>query len=103
MKKLSIGIIIGIISIISVGMTYEITYGVFRENVVDVRVVEVGGHEYVIASSYIPSKSLPEQNFSKESKVGINYVSKTIVTPTSSNLCMMHHVGCKACKKEGNN
>lgn len=93
-------------SIISLGMTYELTYGGVRENVVDVRLVEVGGHEYVIASSYIPTKAYQEPNYTKElkdPKSVVNCISKNVITPTSSNLCMMHHVGCKGCLKEGNN
>lgn len=93
--KLLIGCIIGIIAIAGVGYTYDVSRAAYTENIVDVRIVEVGGHEYVVAASCTPNRSSPLSTTHASNKM--QAFSSSFAACGGSSVAIIHHVGCRAC------
>ena len=99
--KTLVGVVIGVISVICCGMTYEVTRAFVTENIVDVRIVEVGGHEYVVGTSCSPSRTSSAGTGSNcgTYKNSSQSMSAVNVQSGGSSIAIVHHVGCKACCK----
>ena len=105
MKKILSGIITGFTIFVLVGFTYDITRAGVTKSVIDARLVDIGGHDYIIATSYVPiqaSNVSAQNNTGKIYKDSVNSPSSVAIQYTSSAIQIMHHVGCRACCSTNN-
>lgn len=102
--KTTLKVIIVMILFMTTGFTYDITRAGVTKSVVDVRLVDMGGHEYIIATSYVPiqASTVTAKNNGTIYKETVNSTSSVAIQYTSSAIQIIHHVGCRSCCSTNN-
>ena len=98
MKGIVLGAAIGAALVLSFGFTYDVMRAGKTVNVVDVRLVELGGHEYVVASSCCQATSFSDVDMRTDRINKNTNVNNLTMNASGSSISVVHHVGCKACE-----